>query len=71
MASAEVAISKLNNKDKYYIRTGIFKILLKKNVSVSPDFNSELNMLKNLTKDPSVVVTRTDKGRVTVILDKY
>ena len=41
LASIELTISKLNNKNKHSIHTDIFKILLKKKISVSPDFNSE------------------------------
>ena len=60
LASVEPAVSKLKNK--HSICTGISKTLLKTNISVSSDFNSELNMLKNLTKDPLVVVPRADKA---------
>ena len=50
LALVESAISKLNIQDKHFIRREISKILLKKNVSVSPDYNSELSMFKSYQK---------------------
>lgn len=55
---------------KHLIRSQLSKLILNYKIPKPPELASNAKILKNITLDKSTVITRADKGRLTVIMDK-
>ncbi|UYV66784.1 hypothetical protein LAZ67_4002853 [Cordylochernes scorpioides] len=69
ISSIESTIKQYSLKDKYFIRTIITKILTKL-YTPTPNYCADLRILKSLKQSKSVVITRSDKGSNTVIMNQ-